>query len=184
MNRGLPPIPESDGLTLETERLDLIPITREHAPEMFEVFNDSRLYEFTEGAPPADVESLARLYEYWERRISPDGSELWLNWAVRLKATDQWIGHVQAGVEVNHANMAWVLGSAWQRQGYATEAARVVLDWLIQLGVGEVRASIHPAHIASIKIAERLGLQRTAETSGIERIWKSTYTDTSSAPRP
>lgn len=178
----LPPLPDSAALALRTDRLDLLPITREHAPQMFDVLNDPQLYEFTGSSPPADAGSLARLYEYWEKRIAPDGSELWLNWAMRLRTKDVLIGHVQAGVQPDHASMAWVLGLRWQHQGYATEAARAVIQWLLQLGVREVRASIHPAHTASIKVAERLGLLETAEASSTERIWKSTFPGRSSAP--
>jgi drug/metabolite transporter (DMT)-like permease/RimJ/RimL family protein N-acetyltransferase len=178
---ALPPIPPSDGLVLQTVRLDLQPITREHAPNLFGVLSDPRIHEFTGSAPPADLASLTRLYEYWEKRISPDGSEYWLNWAVRLRATGEWIGHVQASVQPGSASLAWVLGSAWQGQGYATEAARAVVDWLLQFGVREIRASIHPEHAASIKVAERLGLLRTASVSAAEVIWKRTYTGPSSA---
>jgi RimJ/RimL family protein N-acetyltransferase len=175
ISRKLPSIPEPDALALRTDRLDLLAITREHAPKLFEVLSDARLHQFTKEAPPGDVSDLARLYEYWEGRVSPDGSELWLNWAVRLRASDEWIGHVQASVQPDFASIAWVVGLAWQGQGYATEAAAAVVEWLIQLGVREVRASIHPQHTASIKVAERLGLLRTAEFSGTEVIWKRTY---------
>jgi hypothetical protein len=38
---------------------------------MFEVLRDPALYEFTSGAPPVDVDALARLYEHWGKRVSP-----------------------------------------------------------------------------------------------------------------
>jgi RimJ/RimL family protein N-acetyltransferase len=145
---------------------------------MFNVLNDPTLYAFTGDVPPANPQSLFRRYEYWEKRISPDGMELWLNWALRQRAHDQLIGHLQAGVVPDHADMAWIVGSRWQRQGYAKEAARAVLDFLDRLGVREVRASIHPQHTASIKIAEHLGMRQAAGASGAsgsELIWKRLY---------
>ncbi|PYS55573.1 MAG: hypothetical protein DMG13_03490 [Acidobacteria bacterium] len=63
----------------------------------------------------------------------------------------------------------------WQRRGYATEAAKAVVDLLVRSGVREIRASINPAHGASIAVAERLGLQRTAEIADGELIWKRVY---------
>jgi RimJ/RimL family protein N-acetyltransferase len=161
-----------DRLDLQTSRLDLVPINREHAIGMFNVLNDPALYEFTGGSPPLDVEALARQYENWETRISPDGSELWFNWVVRLRTSGEPIGHVQAGVGPGHADVAWLLGSRWQKQGYATEAAKIILEWLLKLGVSEIRASINTSHMASIKVAERAGLVRTSESSGSELIWK------------
>jgi hypothetical protein len=78
---------------------------------MFAVLNDPLLHEFTGGSPPNDVESPARLYERWETRKSPGGSELWYNWALQLRAKGQFIGFVQATVAPEYANIAWVVGS-------------------------------------------------------------------------
>jgi RimJ/RimL family protein N-acetyltransferase len=173
---GLPHLPDAAALTLRTNRLDLIPITQALAPEMFQVLNDSALYKYVTGSPPADAVALARQYELWESRRSPDESELWLNWALRQKGNMQLIGHLQAGVLADHADMAWVLGVRWQNLGYATEAAKAVLDLLLRLGVPEIRASINPNHTASIRVAERLGLRETNEFNDTEVIWKRVYT--------
>jgi RimJ/RimL family protein N-acetyltransferase len=150
---------------------------------MFEVLKDSALYEYVTGSPPADVASLTRKYEFWEGRKSPDRSELWLNWALQLQGQEQLIGHLQAGVMPDHADVAWFLGVQWQHLGYATEAAKAVMDFLVRIGVREIRASINPAHAASIAVAERLGLQRTAEIADGEAIWKRVYSTASDPVR-
>jgi RimJ/RimL family protein N-acetyltransferase len=139
---------------------------------MFEILKDSTLYEYVTGSPPADLASMTGMYEFWENRRSPDKSELWLNWAMQLKGTRQLIGHLQAGVKPQHADIAWVLGLPWQHQGYATEGGQAVVDLLVRIGVREIRASIHPAHEASIAVAKRLGLQRTDDIVDKEVIWK------------
>jgi len=172
---GLSPLPGTEALTMRTKRLGLVPITREHAPAMFEVLKDPALYEYLSGSPPVDVAALTRQYEFWEGRTSPDGSELWLNWAIRLDARQQLIGHLQAGVLPDRADMAWILGARWQQHGYATEAANAVVDVLLGLGLREIRASINPNHAASIRVAERLGMRRTNEVFDGELIWKRVY---------
>ena len=172
---SLPPLPGTDLLGMRSERLDLVPITRDHAPAMFEVLKDPALYEYVSGSPPADVAVLARQYEFWEERRSRDRSELWLNWAIRLNNRRQLIGHLQAGILPDHADMAWVLGVPWQHQGYATEAAKAAVDFLLGLGLRQIRASINPNHAASINVAERLGMRRTNEFSDGELIWKRVY---------
>lgn len=162
-------------LILHTDRLELIPINVDLAPEMFQVLKDSSLYEYVTGLPPADVAALARQYKLWERRRSPDETELWLNWALRLRDDKHLIGHMQAGVLPDHAYVAWFLGVRWQQLGFATEAARAVVDLLLRRGVHEIRASINPIHSASMRVAERLGLQRTNEFNDGELIWKRVY---------
>ena len=124
------------------------------------------------GRPRTDVADRPRRYESWETRMSPDGSELWFNWVLRLRTDDELIGHVQVGVTLDHATVAWILGSQWQNHGYATEAAKAIREWLLEGVVSKIRASINPAHAASIRVAERVGLVRTNEASGSELIWK------------
>jgi ribosomal-protein-alanine N-acetyltransferase len=180
---ALPPLPTTDALTLRSERLCLVPITREHAPAMFQVLKDSVLYEYVTGSPPEDVASLTRKYEFWEGRRSPDGSELWLNWALQLQGREQLIGHLQAGVLPDHADVAWFLGLQWHHLGYATEAATALMNFLLRIGVREIRASINPANAASIAVAERLGLRRTAEIADGEVTWKRVYSTASEPAR-
>lgn len=53
--------------------------------------------------------------------------------------------------------------SAWG-QGYATEAARAVRDYAFAtLGIGRVIALIDPANLASIRVAEKLGMHYEKE---------------------
>lgn len=142
---------------------------------MFNMLREPALYVFTGGLPPKNIARLARRYEAWERRRSPDGSELWFNWVLRLRQRTELVGYVQATVAHDddfasgHADIAWVVGSSWQHRSYATEAAQVMVEWL---GVCEIRASINPAHAASIRVAENVGLGRTEERSGNELLWK------------
>lgn len=172
MNDGLPDPPSGAELRLRTRRLDLLPIDRSHASVMFSLLNDVAMHEFTGGKPPADVETLSRRYEGWEERRAPDGSELWLNWVLRERQLNEVIGHVQAGVRSDCAYVAWVIGSRWQRRGYASEAAARLVGWLLELGVKEIRASIHPEHIASIRVAENVGLERTDLREDSETVWR------------
>jgi RimJ/RimL family protein N-acetyltransferase len=178
---GLPQLPGVDALTLRTNRLDLIPISGALATEMFQVLKDPALYEYVTSSPPADVATLARQYESWESRRSPDGSELWLNWALQQKGNKQLVGHLQAGVLPDHADVAWFLGVRWQHLGYATEAAKAVVDLILRLGVREIRASNNPIHMASIRVAERLGLRGTNDFNDRESIWKRVYSSADAA---
>jgi RimJ/RimL family protein N-acetyltransferase len=139
---------------------------------MFEILKDPLLYEFTGDTPPADVETLTRQYEFWEKHQSPDGSQLWLNWALRERQGGTLIGHAQATVAAGNTEVAWVIGASRLNRGYASEAATGLVKWLLGFGVREIRASIHPEHEASIKVAERAGLLRTDVVSGGEVVWK------------
>jgi len=138
---------------------------------MFDVLADPRLYTFTSDKPPVSLEALAQVYERRESCSSPDGSELWLNWLL-YEVNLKWpIGYVQASVTPSHADVAWVIGTLWQGNGYAAEAARAMLDWLREIGVRQFRACIHPDHKASQKVAVNVALHRTNNVENGEEVW-------------
>ena len=59
------------------------------------------------------------------------------------------------------ADVAWLVGVPWQRNGYATEAALAMCAWLSGQGVRRFTAHIHPSHAVSAKVATALGLVPT-----------------------
>jgi RimJ/RimL family protein N-acetyltransferase len=167
---------------LVTGRLRLVPLRPDDADEMAVVLGDPALYEFTGGEPPT-VADLRRRYVAQAGGQSPDGTEIWHNWIVRLAdgaptAGSTAMGVVQATVTDNGraADVAWVLGVPWQGLGYATEAAIAMVDWLVTHGVRSVTAHIHPDHEASAGVARRLGLAPTERIEDGEVVWRRVVT--------
>ncbi|MEN3113135.1 GNAT family N-acetyltransferase [Uliginosibacterium paludis] len=115
--------------TLNTARCILEPLTRAHAPEMFQVLSDPALYEF-ENAPPESETWLRNRYERLEARGPADKSEIWLNWVIRLRC-GALAGYVQATVLPDRsALIAYELNSRYWRQGIGSLAVSTVLDEL------------------------------------------------------
>ena len=77
-----------------TERLELEPLTVEHAAELAPVLDDAALHEFTGGSPLAPA-ALATRYARLAERRSPDGRQLWGNWVMRVRGTGLAVGTVQ-----------------------------------------------------------------------------------------
>ena len=167
----LPARPIESTLAIETDRLELRPIRQEDAQILFPVLSDPTLYEYTGGAPPASVEELRNIYASREACRSPDGKELWLNWMIRERSRGDALGYIQATVSAVHADVAWVVGSSWQGRGFASEAARAIVEWLCAFGVTKIRAKIHPQHVASRKVALNCGFRCTKDTSDGEELW-------------
>jgi RimJ/RimL family protein N-acetyltransferase len=159
-------------LTLSTRRLSLEPIRPEDADDLVAVLDDDALHEFI-GGHPATLAELRERWRRWSARRSPDGRELWLNWVLRSREENRPMGTLQATVLVDQAAVAWVVGRAWQGRGYATEAARALVDWLVDgLQVRDVVAYIHPEHQASARVAANAGLVATDETVDGELVWR------------
>jgi RimJ/RimL family protein N-acetyltransferase len=157
------PIREDPEPVLTTDRLLLEPLTASHAAVLFEPLRDPALYRFIPDDPPEAAE-LEEQYRFWEARRSPDGSEAWLNWALRRRVGAEYVGTLQASVLPDQsAFVAYVVFAQWQRQGYATEALARLVDYLIaDLGATVVVAEIDTRNLASIALVERLGFHRVA----------------------
>ena len=159
-------------MRIATARLDLIPLTPGDADDLFPVLDDVELGRFTGDDPPADTEALRARFALWSSRRSPDEGELWLNWVVRRRKDGRALGHVQATVGDADAAVAWVIGTAFQRRGFATEAGRAVIGWLHDaLGVPVVYGCIHPDNVASRTAAARIGLRPTDRWHDGEVVW-------------
>lgn len=141
------------------------------ATEMVGVLSAEELYEFMGGTAPSEAE-LRRRYRAQIAGL-PDPAEHWHNWIVRLAGPGPAIGYVQATVGGSQAEVAWVIGEAWQRCGYAAEATRAMLAWLVANGyVREITAHIHPDHAASQGVASSTGFERIRRLADGEEIWQ------------
>lgn len=158
---------------ITTERLSLAPLQIEDAEEMAVVLGDERLHEFIGGRPLAPAELRDRYTKLAAGSSDPD--EVWLNWIVRRRADSQRVGTVQATVTDGGrtAYVAWVIGVDWQNQGFASEAARALVDWLRQEGTHDIRAHVHPDHRASAAVAARAGLAPTEDEVDGEKVWRA-----------
>ncbi|MFG2132235.1 GNAT family N-acetyltransferase [Streptomyces sp. NPDC048751] len=156
---------------MHTDRLDLLPLGVEHAHEMAVVLSDPALHAFIGGEPLAPDALRAR----YGRLVagSPDPSVSWCNWVLRARREVQLVGTVQATITARGAaEIAWVVGTPWQGRGYASEAARGLVEWLRDHPVHTIVAHIHPAHTASATVAAAVGLSPTDEVHDGEQRWR------------
>lgn len=155
-----------------TARLDALPLRVGYADEMAAVLDDPALHAYTGGAPETPGELRAR-YARWTAG-SPDPGVGWWNWVLRVRDEGRLAGYVQATVNARdaEAEVAWVVGTRWQGQGYAKEAAVGLVGRLMGVGVRTVVAHVHPDHDASAAVAAAAGLVPTEEWCDGERRWE------------
>jgi RimJ/RimL family protein N-acetyltransferase len=162
---------------IPSRRLTLVPLAAGHASEMAAVLAGPELYAFTGGSPPTPQELLAR-YERWIAG-SLDPAVSWCNWVIQLHGQGTLAGTVQATITAGNepvAEVAWIVGTPWQGQHIATEAAQALIAWLNRQSVTTVIAHIHPRHKASAAVAAAAGLTPTGESHDGEMRWRLAMT--------
>ena len=159
---GVRPVEPEAPLT--TARLVLELLTEAHAAALVGALSDERLYRFIPQNPPASADALAARYRRLEARRSPDGREAWLNWAMRLTASDAYVGTLEATVRPDRtADVAYVVFVPHHRRGYAREGlVRILAHLFGDYGVATVAATIDTRNAASIALVEGLGFARVA----------------------
>jgi len=157
-----------DRIVGQAVRLD--PLEPADAHELAPLLDDARLHDFIGGKPLSAPELEARY-----RRLvqgAPVGSDAtWLNWTIRRSADGRPVGTAQATVVGDEVSLAWVVASRWQGRGYASDAARALVEWAGGRGL-TAKANVHPRHAASERVASQAGLSPTDEWVAGERVWR------------
>ena len=140
-----------------TDRLSINELQVDDATELFVATESPEVGEFIGGAYSPSVRALRDRIERM-RAGSGRADELWLNYSVRVTDTGYLIGHLQATVHSEWAEVAWVFGRPWWGYGYANEA----VTWLIEsLPSVELWATVDPGNARSLRLLARLGFTKT-----------------------
>lgn len=148
---------------IENSAVRLEPQIAAHAEEMFNVLSDPSIYEH-ENEPPASAEWLRTRFSKLESRVSPDGTERWLNWVIRLP-TSVLVGYVQATVFASHrAAIAYELNSRYWGKGLAWAAVNLMIGELVSsYGVNTLSAVLKATNERSHRLLERLGFKLASD---------------------
>lgn len=145
-----------------TERLALRPFTRGDVDAVHAYRGREDVAEFLFDAPLTREQCA----EAVQQRTSQVGFEIEgdrIVLAVDLRAGCTLIGEVSLiwrGVEARQAEIGWIFSPDHQRKGYATEAARALLDLAFgPAGIHRVMARCGAANRASARLMERLGMR-------------------------
>ena len=142
-----------------TARLRIEPLQSTHAPLLFPVLADPRIYAYVPDEVHSTPDSLEKRYAFLERGAPPGVPDVWLNWALQRTDLAAYIGTMQATVTPDsHAYIGYVLCPAAWGQGFATEACR----WLVaalqrHFIISEILATVDVRNTPSIRVLERIG---------------------------
>ena len=142
---------------LHSERLVLEPVTLGDRAALLAHWEAPDVRRFLFDGEMLSAAEITEAVEDSERDFDRSGYGLWL---VRLMGRTDLVGTTglrlldDIGLEIFYS-----LEPGWWGQGYATEAARAVLDYALgPLGLPEVLAEVDEGNTASVAVIERLGM--------------------------
>ena len=149
--------------SIQSSNLDLEPILPKHALLLFPHLQSVESYTYIPFNAPKSLESLEERYRRWSARKSEDGSEIWLNYAIYSRQTNEYVGTLQATIEAEgRTYIAYNVFPTHWRRGIAYEAVHALISYLFkECGVEVVSAHVDRRNIASFKLLESLNFCRT-----------------------
>ena len=133
------------------------------AAPMLRVYGDAEVMRFVPGGALADEAAVRALLETYARAQAERGFS---SWAVVERASEQVIGDVGFGIFAasGEVELGYTLARAHWGRGLATEAAHAALAaGLAHLEVPRIVAVVDAENAASVRVAERLGMTRSAD---------------------
>lgn len=147
---------------IETDRLILRTWKNADRDAYFHINKDPKVIEFLRGS--LTIEEISNFITAANTHQDEHGYTLW---AAELKDTGEMIGFIGLNYTtfVSYFTPAievgWRLGSQYWGYGYATEGAKAALEFGFKnCGLEEIVSFTVPANIRSIKVMERIGMNR------------------------
>ena len=88
-------------------------------------------------------------------------------WSIFLKETKEVIGQVSAqekGEDITIRDVGWFIDPKYQGKGYATEAAKAMIDYMFnEVEINEISSGAVKDNTASCRIFEKLGFTKIGE---------------------
>lgn len=142
---------------LETKRLLVRETTEEDLDALYEVYADPSISLYTENLYEDRDEERAYIRDYIKHVYTFCGYGIW---SVIHKESGKLIGRAGLACRERYETpeLGYVIGVPYQKQGYATEVCRAILEYADErLGFPEIRAVFEPENLASAKLCEKLG---------------------------
>jgi ribosomal-protein-alanine N-acetyltransferase len=149
------------GTTIRTARLTVRLFRDDDAADLYEYLSRPEVYRFEPGEPVTRAKATEIAVEF------ASGTSFW---AAELTKEHKIVGHISlfpSGPDrVNTWEIGYIFNPDYQRQGYATEAARAVIGYTFnELDAHRIVAHCSPRNTASWKLLEKCGFRR----EGLER---------------
>jgi RimJ/RimL family protein N-acetyltransferase len=147
--------------TLDTDRLRLRPFTEADADPLYAMHSNARVLRYWD-SPPWTAPDRAERFLAKCRRMAEEGTGA--RTAIDRRDDGTFLGWCAAtrwSPDYRSAALGYCLNESAWGHGYATEAARALLQWAFEtLDLNRVQAEVDTRNAASARVLEKLGFVR------------------------
>lgn len=152
---------------LQTERLQLVEVTPDHAEALFEILSDEAVTRFYGMDPLTSAEQGTIIVKSFDDTYK---TRRGIRWGMVVKETGAFIGTIG----FNHLSeyskkteIGFELSKSHWGKGYTSEAVRVILRYAFEeLDLFRVGAVTFPDNVASIRLLEKQGFVQEGKLRG------------------
>lgn len=154
---------ETGTTAIKTERLILRKFTLSDVDEVYRNWtSDEKVTPYVSWSTHQNAEETKGVIQHWINEYE-NGS---YNWVVQVAETGELIGSISViRISRKHKNceIGYCYGSRYWNQGYATEALKAVIDYMLdECGMHIVEARHHGLNPASGRVMEKAGMEKEA----------------------
>lgn len=145
---------------LTTDRCFVRETVTEDLDELYAIYAVPSITKYTEGLYPERAQEEAYLQDYTENMYYFYNYGVW---TICDKTTGQVIGRAGFSNREGYEDpeLGFVIGAPWQRQGYATEVCKALLEYgKEELGFEQVQMLVMPENEVSLRLGGKLGFHR------------------------
>ncbi len=162
---------------LETDRCVVRETTEADVDSFYKIYSEPEMTRYTEGLFPDPEEERAYIRKYIREVYGFLGYGMWT------------ILHRESGEIIGRAGLSWregaempelgfLIGLPWQRQGYAYEVCRAILEFGKQeLEFSSIQALVKKENRASVRLCEKLGFCNAGEVGVGEEVYEFYVTE-------
>jgi ribosomal-protein-alanine N-acetyltransferase len=146
---------------LESERFILREVKEEDYTSIYEIYSDEEAVRYQQIGTMKTTEQAQETVQAFLQGFK---DRKFVRWCIATKENDRVVGLITLhsfNMCNAQAEIGFMLNKKYWRQNIMGEVANEVIRFAFEgIGLNRIEASIHPDNIASIKLSEKLGLQR------------------------
>lgn len=152
-------LPIKKKASIQTERLKLKPYSQQDSEQLVGLITNR---EISRTFMVPDFETADQASALVKRLISFSRLEDTQHLEYGIYLDDNLIGFINdCGMEDNEIEIGYVIHPDYQGQGYATEAVKVVIDELREMGFRKITAGFFAENTASRRVMEKCGMKQS-----------------------